>query len=40
LWKYCLVGNQTTLREVRELRFYLTPAVPDELTLKILGPKQ
>jgi hypothetical protein len=23
-----------------ELRFYFTPAIPDELTLKILGPQQ
>jgi hypothetical protein len=40
LWKYCLMRNQATLREVGELGLYLTPAVPDELTLKILGPKQ
>jgi hypothetical protein len=39
LQKYCLMRNQVTLREV-ELKFYLTLAVPDELTLKILGPKQ
>jgi hypothetical protein len=32
--------NQVTLREVGELRLYLMLVVPDELTLKILGPKQ
>jgi hypothetical protein len=39
MWKYCLMRNQVTLRE-GELRFYLTPVVPDELTLKILGPEE
>jgi hypothetical protein len=37
--KYCLMRNQATLREVGELRLYFMPMVPDELTLKILGPK-
>jgi hypothetical protein len=32
--------NQVTLGEVGELGFYLMPAVPDELILKILGPEQ
>jgi hypothetical protein len=32
--------NQATLREVGELGLYLTTVVPDELTLKILGPEQ
>jgi hypothetical protein len=32
--------NQATLREEGELRPYLTPVVPDELRLKILGPEQ
>jgi hypothetical protein len=40
LWKYCQMRNQVTLREVGELRLYLMLVVPDELTLKILGPKQ
>jgi hypothetical protein len=40
LWKYFLVRNQATLREVGELRPYLTPAVPDKLKFKILGPEQ
>jgi hypothetical protein len=38
LRKYCPARNQATLREVRDLGIYLTPAVPDELTLKILAP--
>jgi hypothetical protein len=32
--------NQATLREVGELGFYLMLVVPEELTLKILGPEQ
>jgi hypothetical protein len=38
LQKYCPRRKQATLREVGELRFYLMPAVLDELTLKILSP--
>jgi hypothetical protein len=38
LRKYCQTRNQETFREVGELRFYFIQAVPDELTLKILGP--
>jgi hypothetical protein len=40
LWKYCHMRNQGTLREVENSHFYFTPPVPDELTLRILGPKQ
>jgi hypothetical protein len=38
MWKYYQMRNQATLREVE--RFYFTPVVLDEFTLKILGPKQ
>jgi hypothetical protein len=40
LWKYCQMRKQVILREVVELGLYFILAVPDELTLKILGPKQ
>jgi hypothetical protein len=41
LQKYYLTRNKATLREVGEFGFCLTLAVPDELTLTILGtPEQ
>jgi hypothetical protein len=40
LWKYYLMRNQVTLKEIEEFRLYLMPVVPDELILKNMGSKQ